>query len=69
MRLKLKEAAELHTIRAALQFYLDEEQGDPSNRSDRVHDLATDNDNDVSYDDGAIYDLLRRLKKIEWVEE
>lgn len=51
------------TVRAALQHYLDHSLGEPSKRSDEVHDLATDNDRTISLDNDAIDALLQRMKE------
>ena len=61
MRKKLYtlDAQHVATIRAALMFYNDKGQGDPANRSDWVHDLATDGDNQTSMDEQGINELYQ----------
>ena len=55
--------AELATILAALRTYQEAGYGNPDNRPDRIHSIATD---DVcvmsSLDDARIDDLCRRLR-------
>ncbi len=50
------------TIIAALTFYKDKGQGDPYSRSDRIHALATGDDEVVSMDDEGLADLLGRVR-------
>jgi hypothetical protein len=52
---------EFHTIVAALRFYQEKWQGDPGNRSDWIHDLATNGDNTVSLDTIGIDDLTEQI--------
>ncbi len=54
--------AELHTIIAALRFWQEKGMGDPDNRSDEMHDLAT-NGGEVfsSLDDEGIDTLVQDL--------
>lgn len=52
---------ELNTILAALRYYQENGQGEPANRSDAIHDLATDNDTDISMDAAGIDELCARL--------
>ena len=54
--------AELHTIIAALRFWQQHGQGDPLNRTDEMHDLAT-NGGELcsSLDDEGIDDLVMKL--------
>jgi hypothetical protein len=47
---------------AALRFYQQEGQGEPDNREDDIHDIATDGDRDISLDDDGIDDLCDRLR-------
>jgi hypothetical protein len=56
-------AAELHTILAALRFYQAHGQGDPFNRSDWIHHIAT-NGGEVmaSLDELGIDELCERLQ-------
>ena len=53
--------AEHNTIMAALRYYQEKGQGEPSNRSDAIHDLATGGDEDISLNDEGIDDLCERL--------
>lgn len=55
-------AQDLNTILAALRFYQEEGMGDPDNRSDAIHDIATDGGIEVSLDDAGIDDLCDRLQ-------
>lgn len=50
-----------NTILAALRFYQQHGMGEPFNRSDAIHDIATNGDEDCSYDDGDIDDLCERV--------
>lgn len=50
------------TIRAALRFYQKEGMGEPANRADDIHDLATDNDNVVSHDSRGIRALIKKIR-------
>ena len=52
---------EFHTIVSALRFYQEKGQGDPGNRSDWIHDLATNGDNTVSLDAIGIDDFTERI--------
>jgi hypothetical protein len=57
---------ELATVDAALQHYLDSKYGDPANRPDHIHELATNTSDDAlsdrevssSYDDDGIRELM-----------
>lgn len=53
--------AELATLRAALRHYLDSDLGDPAERDDDVHELATDCDLVTSLDDAGIEGLDGKL--------
>jgi hypothetical protein len=53
--------SELATIRAALRLYVNEGCGDPMNRDDEIHDIATDDGPAISLDDDGIEDLDARL--------
>lgn len=55
------ERDELATILAALRFYQAGGQGDPANRSDDIHNIATDLDEEISLDDGGIDRLCYKL--------
>lgn len=61
MKLKV-DHAEFNTILAALRFYQEKGQGDPYNRSDAIHDIATDGDQ-ISLDDEGIDELCMRLNE------
>lgn len=50
-----------NTILAALRFYQDHGMGEPANRSDAIHDLATNGEEDISYDADDINDLCERV--------
>ena len=52
---------DLATILAALRFYQENGQGDPANRSDRIHDIANNFDEVISLDEAGIDDLCERL--------
>ena len=43
-----------HTILAALRFYQERGQGDPANRSDAIHEIATNSGDAVSLDAAGI---------------
>ena len=55
------DAAERATILAALRYYQQQGQGDPSNRSDEIHDIATDGDNQISLDEEGIDVLCEKV--------
>lgn len=50
------------TMLAALRFYEEKGQGNPANRSDAIHDIATNGDDVVSLDDGGIDELIEHLQ-------
>lgn len=50
-----------NTILAALRFYQAKGMGEPANRADDIHDIATNGGNDTSYDSGDIDDLCERI--------
>jgi len=52
---------EFHTILAALRYYQEQGQGEPSNRSDWIHDLATNGDEVISLNAEGIDQLCERL--------
>ncbi|MGM8936645.1 hypothetical protein ACS8E9_17500 [Pseudomonas neustonica] len=56
------DSADLHTIIAALRYWQESGMADPFNRSNELHELAT-NDGEVlsSLDDEGIDDLVYRL--------
>lgn len=47
------------TILAALRFYQQKGQGDPYNRSEEIHLIATNDDDVISLDDTGIDELCR----------
>lgn len=51
------------TILAALRFYQEKGQGDPDNRSDMIHDIATNGDAVISLDDEGIDELCERINR------
>lgn len=50
-----------NTILAALRFYQERGMGEPANRSDAIHDIATNGGEDVSMDDAGIDALCERV--------
>lgn len=50
-----------NTILAALRFYQEKGQGDPFNRSEAIHELATNGDEEVSLDDEGIDELCQLI--------
>ena len=57
------DGAERATVVAALQHYLDDGLGDPSARSDHIHHLATDGDQQISLDDEGVEQLLGLMRR------
>ncbi|NRC54187.1 hypothetical protein [Neoaquamicrobium sediminum] len=55
------DAQELATVLAALRFYQESGMGDPGNRSNAIHEIATNGDSVVSLDADAIDALCERL--------
>lgn len=55
------ESDELATILAALRFYQEKGMGNPDNRSDEIHDIATNGDEVTSLDDDGIDALCEKL--------
>lgn len=57
--------AAINAMIAALEHYLEKNQGEPDNRDDEIHELATGGAEfeDISYDDDGIEGLITRLKK------
>ncbi len=51
---------ELNTVLAALRYYQAQGLGEPHNRPDAIHDIATHGD-EVSLDERAIDDLCERI--------
>lgn len=60
-RLIAVDGAEFNTILAALRFYQEQGQGEPHNRSDAIHEIATDGGADTSLDANAIDVLCERI--------
>lgn len=52
---------EFNTILAALRYYQENGQGDPFNRSDAIHDIATDGGEQISLDAHSIDELCERI--------
>lgn len=52
---------ELGTVLAALRYYQQNGQGDPYNRSDAIHSIATRCDEVTSLDDAGIDELCERI--------
>jgi len=50
-----------NTILAALRFYQQRGMGESANRSDVIHDVATNGEEEISYDSGDIDDLCERV--------
>jgi ribonuclease PH len=59
----LVDPAEFATILAALRYYQQEGQGEPSNRSDGIHVIATDGDTHTSLDAAGIDALCERINQ------
>ncbi|WP_286241153.1 hypothetical protein [Neptuniibacter halophilus] len=57
----------LNTILAALNFYCEEGMGEPMNRSDAIHDIATDGGHETSLDEEMIDELIKDLNTGEIV--
>ena len=49
------------TVLAALRYYQQQGMGDPKNRTDDIHDIATDGDNVISMDAAGIDALCEKL--------
>ena len=49
------------TIMAALRYYQKQGMGDPSNRTDAIHDIATCNDAVISLDESGIDELCQEI--------
>lgn len=60
MNMKL-DNQELATVLAALRYYQAQGMGEPENRSDAIHDLATNGGEVTSLDDTGIDSLCERL--------
>lgn len=52
---------ELNTILAALRYYQRQGMGEPANRPDWLHEIATDNDHDISLNAEAIDKLCEKI--------
>lgn len=61
MQLPPLDGAEHATILAALRYYQQQGMGDPDNRSDDIHDIATNGDQETSLDEDGIDDLCEKL--------
>ena len=55
------DAQELNTILAALRFYQEEEMTEPDNRSDAIHDIATNGNQETSMEDEGVDSLCEKL--------
>lgn len=55
------ECGDRNTILAALRVYQHAGMGEPINRPDDIHDIATNNGRDISMDDDGIDDLCERV--------
>lgn len=55
------EPDEFHTIMAALRYYQQQGLGDPAHRPQEIHELATNADEVISLDEGAIDELCERI--------
>lgn len=55
------DSAEHATLLAALRYYQQHDQGEPSNRSDDIHDIATDGDVQISLDAAGIDVLCEKI--------
>lgn len=64
----LRDKQDLNTVLAALRFYQQQGMGDPSNRSDEIHAIATDGDTDISMDGGGIDALCEHLNTAQSVD-
>lgn len=60
-RLITLEEQGLSTILAALRYYQEKGMGEPENRSDRIHQVATNGDTVISLDDEGIDELCASL--------
>lgn len=52
---------ELNTVLAALRYYQRQGMGEPKNRPDWLHDIATNGDEEISLDDDGIDGLCEKL--------
>lgn len=58
---KVLDAQDRNTILAALRYYQMQGMGEPVNRPDAIHDIATDGDTQISMDADAIDELCERI--------
>lgn len=56
---------ERNTILAALRYYQKQGMGDPDNREDWIHEIATDGENQISMDDAGIDALCEKVNPAE----
>lgn len=56
---------EKNTIMAALRYYQENGQGEPENRSDAIHEIATNGDTETSMDAAGIDALCQKLNIAE----
>lgn len=64
------DATDQATILAALTYYRENGMGEPANRSDHIHEIATGMDDSViSMDDAGLDDLIVRVRAIRPVDE
>ncbi len=54
---------ELNTILAALRYYQANGQGDPANREQGIHDIATNFDEQISLDAAGIDELCEDINQ------
>ena len=57
------DAQQRATLLAALRFYQMNDQGDPAQRRDDIHEIATANDAVISLDNAGIRSLFRLITK------
>lgn len=55
------DASEIATILAALRYYQAQGMGEPANRPDWLHEIATDCDEVISLDSAGIDDLCAKI--------
>ena len=53
---------EISTILAALKFYVVNNQGDPSSRTDAIHNIAVANESETSLDNSEVTALSAKVK-------
>jgi glycosyltransferase A (GT-A) superfamily protein (DUF2064 family) len=59
---------ELATVLAALRYYQEQGMGEPANRSDAIHEIATDGGEVVSVDADGIDTLCEKINKSQKVK-